>query len=172
MGSTVSIPLLKTANKNALIDAFNLFPYPAYEPYIWMSDDPENHVGAKNYRHGIFYSKKTMPNDISYYLRFYCSRVVSKFGPKKRCKVTNKNYPYFYDDVTTVYVIPEEDKHFFNNTDYEFSVIGNIDNINIHSNIIDIEKKYTKDEINLFFGDNELLKLNCQHVLDVINGIK
>lgn len=37
---SVALPLLKKANKEAILNAFELFPYKDYEPYVCMIDDP------------------------------------------------------------------------------------------------------------------------------------
>lgn len=55
MGYSVSMPLLKKANKSAIMTAFSLFPYTDYNDYVWMSDDPDEHGYSKTIKNGIFY---------------------------------------------------------------------------------------------------------------------
>lgn len=172
MGYSVALPLLKKANKDAILKAFELFPYKDYENYIWMSDDPEDHCYSKN-KNGVFYSYKCLPNEVHYYLWFFSAVIVSKFGLKKKCKLTDKSYPYFLYDGITVYVIPEEDEALFFDKFIMYQVIKNVDDIDIHSHMSkDVKAKYTQEEFNLYFGDNNLLKEHCKSLLNVINEIE
>lgn len=172
MGYTVTIPLLKKANKEAIMAAFKLFPYTSYNDYIWMSDDPEDHGYAKNLKNAIFYSYKCMPNDAHYYLWFFSSVMVSKFGLSKKCKLNDKSYPYFYYDGITVYVIPEDDRTDFDGSDIMFNVLQHVDNIDIHSHMSqDIKANYTKEQFDLLFGDNDLLKEHCKILSNVSDNI-
>lgn len=172
MGYTVSVPLLKKAKKEAIMAAFSLFPYTAYNDYLWMNDNPEDHGYSKSLKNGIFYSYKCMPNEAHYYLWFFSSIIVSKFGLRKKCKLTDKSYPYFLYDGITVYVIPEEDEVLFTGKFVMYQVIKNVCDIDIHSHVSkDLKEKYTPEEFNLFFGDNDLLKEHCKNLLNVINKI-
>lgn len=172
MGYSVALPLLKKANKEAIMKAFELFPYKDYEKYIYMSDDPEDHCYPKN-KNGVFYSYKSLPSEVHYYLRFFSAVIVSKFGRKKKCKLTDKSYPYFLYDGITVYVISEEDEVLFDDNYVMCQVIKNVDKIDIHSHMSkDVKEKYTPEEFNLFFGDNDLLKEHCKILLNAINTIK
>lgn len=173
MGYSVSLPLLKKANKEAIMNAFDLFPYTEQKDYIWMSDDPDDHGYSKKLKNGIFYSYKALPNEVHYYLWFFSSLIVSKFGLIKKCKLTNKSYPYFLYDGITVYVIPEEDEVLFADKFVMYQVIKNVNDINIHSHMSkDVKERYKPEEFNLFFGDNDLLKEHCKALLNVINDIE
>lgn len=171
MGYSVALPLLKKANKEAILKTFELFPYKDYEKYIWMSDDPEDHCYSKN-KNGVFYSYKSLPSEVHYYLWFFSAVIVSKFGLKKKCKLTDKSYPYFLYDGITVYVIPEEDEVLFADKFIMCQVIKNVVDINIHSHMSkDVKEKYTPEEFNLYFGDNDLLKNHCKNLMKIINEI-
>lgn len=172
MGYSVALPLLKKANKDAILKAFELFPYKDYEKYIWMSDDPDEHGYSKN-KNGVFYSYKSLPSEVHYYLRFFSAMIVSKFGFKKKCKLTEKSYPYFLYDGITVYVIPEEDEVLFSDNFIDYHVIKDVNDIDIHSHMSkDVKENYTLEKFNLLFGDNDLLKEHCKKLLNIINEIK
>jgi hypothetical protein len=172
MGYSVSLPLLKKANKEAIMAAFNLFPYTDYNDYLSMSDDPDDHGYSKTIKNGIFYSYKCMPNDAHYYLWFFSSLIVSKFGLTKKCKVTDKSYPYFYYDGIIVYVIPKEDRSAFDHSGLKFNVLQDVDDIDIHSHMSKkVKGTYEQEEFNLLFGDNDLLKEYCKNLLNVVGEI-
>jgi hypothetical protein len=110
-----------------------------------------------------------MPNDAHYYLWFFSSLIVSKFGLTKKCKLTDKSYPYFYYDGIIVYVIPKEDRSAFDNSDIMFNVLQDVDDINLHSHMSkEVKNNYTQEQFNLLFGDNDLLKEHCNILLGSI----
>jgi len=177
MGYTLSLPLLKKSNKAAIMAVLENFLYEDEKQYVWMSDDSEDHSYSVNLNNGIFYSYKSMPTEVHYYIWYSIALMASKFGRKKTSKLTGKKYPYFYYDSVVIYVITKEDESIFkqaslNDYDLKYRVLEDIKDINIHKRLVDIDKKYTPEEIKLSFGDNDLLKTNCQLVFDAVNTIK
>lgn len=164
MSYTLSIPLKIKASKDYLVEAFQ-FPYTEYTDFIKISCNIAEHDYPKKIKNGIFCSYKVMRQDAAYYLRFFASKVAIKNGLKKICKVNKKSYPYYYYDWKIVYIIPKNDVYDFNEylmyENFDIHVNEEIEDINIHSHIkksiMDVKEK----EFNDLFGNNELLKNNC-----------
>lgn len=174
MGYTISVPLLKKVNKEAIIEEFDKFPYENEREYVWMNEHADDHSYSVDIKNGIFCSYKTMPMDTQYYIWYFSALMASRFGRKKMCKQVGNKYPYFYYDSKIIYVIPARDEFLFEDfefdDDFSYKVLQDIDDIYIYRNV-DVNDKVALEDAKLFFGDNDVLKMNCQKLLDFVNNI-
>jgi hypothetical protein len=173
MAYTLSIPLENKEKKEDLISAFE-FPYGESKEFVKLSSKINEHDYPKKVKNGIFISYKTYKNDVKYYLEFYAQTITIRYGLKKICKINKKEYPYYYLDSRLVFVIPENDISDFNEflmyENFNIVVYTEVDNINIFKHVerkMDINDQDFKN----LFGDNDLLKINCNELLKRLNKI-